>query len=64
MALAAIGMVLLTSNGLHFLIAWEIFAVASYFLITLDRQRMEVRAAGWLYLGASHLATLCLFAAR
>lgn len=60
--LISIGCVLVASNGLHFLIAWEIFTVSSYFLITLDRQRPEVRAAGWLYLGASHLATLCLFA--
>ena len=60
--LAAIAFVLLASNGLHFLIAWEIFTVSSYFLITLDRSRAEVRAAGWLYLGASHTATLCLFA--
>ena len=60
--LAAIAFVLLASNGLHFLIAWEIFTVSSYFLITLDRSRAEVRAAGWLYLGASHAATLCLFA--
>src|ERR1035438_1982776 len=60
--LLSLGLVLLSSNGLHFLIAWEIFAVASYFLITLDRQRSEVRAAGWLYLGASHAATLCRFA--
>lgn len=60
--LASIGFVLLASNGLHFLIAWEIFTVSSYFLITLDRNRTEVRAAGWLYLGASHVATLCLFA--
>ena len=59
---ASIGVVLLSSNGLHFLIAWELFAVASYFLLTLDRQRSEVRAAGWLYLAASHVATLCLFA--
>ena len=60
--ITSIGLVLLSSNGLHFLIAWEIFTVSSYFLITLDRQRAEVRAAGWLYLGASHVATLCLFA--
>ncbi len=59
---AAIGLVLVSANGLHFLIAWEAFTVASYFLITLDRQRRDVRAAGWLYLGASHVATLCLFA--
>lgn len=53
--------VLLSSNGLHFLIAWELFAVSSYFLITLDRGRSAVRAAGWLYLAASHVGTLCLF---
>jgi hydrogenase-4 component B len=58
----SIGLVLLSSNGLHFLIAWEVFAVSSYFLITLDRQKSEVRAAGWLYLAASHASTLCLFA--
>ena len=57
-----LGLVLLTANGLHFLIAWELFAVSAYFLVTLDRQRREVRAAGWLYLAASHVATLCLFA--
>jgi hydrogenase-4 component B len=56
------GVVLLSANGLHFLIAWELFAVSAYFLITLDRQRREVRSAGWLYLAASHTGTLCLFA--
>lgn len=58
----SMGFVLLTSNGLHFLIAWELFAVSSFFLITLDRARRAVRAAGWLYLAASHAGTLCLFA--
>ena len=56
-----LGWVLLASNGLHFLIGWELFTLAAYFLITLDRQRREVRAAGWLYLGASHAAVLALF---
>ena len=56
------GLVLLAANGLHFLLGWEVFAVSGYFLITLDRSRREVRAAGWLYLAASHAGTLCLFA--
>jgi hydrogenase-4 component B len=56
------GLVLLCSNGLHFLIAWELFAVCAYFLITLEGQRREVRGAGWLYLAASHAGTLVLFA--
>ncbi len=60
--LVSLAMVLLSSNGLHFLIAWELFAVSSYLLVTLDRRRPEVRAAGWLYLAASHAATLSLFA--
>jgi hydrogenase-4 component B len=59
--LLAMGLVLLASNGLHFLIAWELFTLASYFLITLERARGAARAAGWLYLAASHAATLCLF---
>jgi hydrogenase-4 component B len=54
--------VLLARNGLHFLIAWELFTLSAYFLITLERARGEVRAAGWLYLAASHTASLCLFA--
>ena len=58
----SLGVVMLSSNGLHFLIAWELFTVSSYFLITLDRHNSEARSAGWLYLAASHAATLCLFA--
>lgn len=58
----SMGLVLLAANGLHFLIAWEAFAIAGYFLITLDRDRPAVRQAGWLYLGASHAGTMGLFA--
>jgi hydrogenase-4 component B len=60
--LFSLGFVLLACNGLHFLIAWELFTLSAYFLITVNRQRREVRAAGWLYIGASHAATLALFA--
>jgi hydrogenase-4 component B len=60
--LLSLGFVLLAANGLHFLMAWEIFTLSAYFLITVNRRRREVRAAGWLYLGASHAATLSLFA--
>lgn len=56
------GLVLLCANGLHFLMAWEAFALSAYFLITLERERRETRAAGWLYLAASHAGTLGLFA--
>jgi hydrogenase-4 component B len=58
----SMGAVLLSSNGLHFLIAWELFTVSAFFLITLDREHVGTRKAGWLYLAASHAGTLCLFA--
>lgn len=58
----SMGLVLILSNGLHFLMAWEAFALCGYFLITLDNRRPEVRKAGWLYLAASHVGTLALFA--
>ena len=60
--LLCMGLLLLCSNGLHFLLAWELFALCAYFLITLDARRPEVRATGWLYLAASHTGTLALFA--
>ena len=54
-------LVLTASNGLHFLMAWEAFAICGYFLITLEKDKPAVRAAGWLYLAASHAGTVCLF---
>ncbi len=60
--LLCLGLVLLAANGLHFLIAWELFTLAAYFLVTLNRRSPEVRAAGWLYLTLSHLSALSLFA--
>ncbi|NQX02917.1 NADH-quinone oxidoreductase subunit H, partial [bacterium] len=58
----SMALVLTASNGLHFLIAWEAFAICGYFLITLENGRPEVRKAGWLYLAASHAGTIGLFA--
>ena len=57
----SLGWVLVMSNGLHFLIGWELFTICSYFLITLDRAEPEVRRAGWLYLAVSHASVLLLF---
>jgi len=60
--LASMGLVLTTANGLHFLLVWECFTLSAYFLVTLERGNPAVRAAGWLYLAASHAGTLALFA--
>ncbi len=60
--LLCLGSILILSNGLHFLIAWELFTLSAFFLVTLDARQKDTRAAGWLYLAASHVAMLCLFA--
>lgn len=63
LSLAAAVWVAGMASGLRFSRAWlALFTVSAFFLITLDRQRPEVRAAGWLYLVASHAGTVCLFA--
>ncbi len=58
------GMVLLlvARHGVLFLIGWEVMALAGFFLVATEDDRPDVRAAGWLYLVATHFATLTLFA--
>ncbi len=53
------GMLLVVSatNGLLFLIAWEIMAVASYFLVVYDRENKNNIDAGFLYLIMTHVGT-------
>ncbi len=60
--IAMMALVLLAANGLYFLLAWELFTVAGFSLILLESRGRKVRAAAWLYLAASHVGTLCLFA--
>lgn len=57
---AAMALVVTARNGMLFLIAWEVMALASFFLVTLEDEKPEVRDAGWVYLVATHLGTACL----
>jgi hydrogenase-4 component B len=53
------GMILVVSasNGLFFLIVWEIMSVASYFLVVYDRNDENNVKAGFLYLIMTHIGT-------
>ena len=55
-------LVLLARNAVLFLFAWELMAVASFFLVTFEHERPSVREAGWIYLVATHLGTAFLLA--
>ena len=57
---ASMVMVMLARNAVLFLIAWEVMALASFFLVTFEDERESVREAGWIYLVATHLGTAFL----
>jgi len=59
---ASILVVLTARNAILFLVAWEVMALASFFLVTWDDERREVRDAGWVYLVATHIGTAFLLA--
>ena len=50
----------LARNAVLFLFAWELMAVASFFLVTFEHERESVREAGWIYFVATHLGTAFL----
>ena len=58
--IASMMLVLLARNGILFLIAWEVMALVSFFLVVSDSEDAAVREAGWIYLVATHLGTAFL----
>jgi hydrogenase-4 component B len=59
---AGMALLVIAHNGILFLFGWEIMAISAFFLVSTEDHEKEVREAGWLYLVATHAATLCLFA--
>jgi hydrogenase-4 component B len=55
-------LVVIARDGVLFLIAWEVMAVAAFFAATVEDDNPNVRQAGWVYLVATHIGTLCLMA--
>ena len=56
----AMALVVVAYNAVLFLVAWEVMALSSYFLVTLNDGTVEVRNAGKTYLIATHLGTAFL----
>lgn len=54
--------VVIARNGVLFLFGWEGMALSAFFLVSTEDHDDEVRNAGWVYLLATHLGTLSLFA--
>ncbi|MFZ3208668.1 MAG: proton-conducting transporter membrane subunit [Geobacteraceae bacterium] len=58
---AAMALVVVARNGALLLIAWEIMALAGYFLLVTEHEKPDARAAGAVYLIASHIGVAALY---
>lgn len=55
--------VVIIQNALLFLIAWELMSLSSFFLVSFENEKEEVRKAGIYYLIAMQVGVSCLIAA-
>ena len=58
--LAAMAMVLLAADAYAFMLAWEVMALSSYFLVVSQHRLAEIRSAGFVYLLLAHLGAIAL----
>src|SRR5262249_48114316 len=58
---AGMALLVIARNSIVFLFGWEAMALSAFFLVTTEDHDGEVRETGWVYLVATHMATLCLF---
>ena len=58
--LGGMATVLLADDAYAFMVAWEVMALSSYFLVTTDHKIPEIRRAGFLYLLIAHVGAVSL----
>lgn len=61
--LTGMALVVLADDAYVFMVAWEMMALASYFLVTTDHTVDEIRRAGFLYLLMAHVGAVALLLA-
>jgi hydrogenase-4 component B len=60
--LSGLALVTLAGDGVTFLFAWEIMALSAFLLVGTEDHKADARRASWIYLLATHVGTLTLFA--
>lgn len=60
-----VGMLLVVtaSNGIWFLLAWELMSLASYFMVVYGRNNPQNVKAGYIYLVMTHIGAACILLA-
>jgi len=56
-------LVVTVNNMITFLIFWELMTITSYFLVTFEYRRQQVRKAGFAYIVMTHLGTVFIMSA-
>ena len=58
------GMMLLviSKHAIAFLLGWEVMALSAFFLVATEDHKAQCRQASWIYIIATHIGTLTLFA--
>jgi len=57
---ASLSVVVCAQNAILFLFAWELMALATFFLVIVEDEHPQVRRAGFLYFICTHTGTLAL----
>lgn len=60
--LAGMTLLPLARHAVAFILGWEVMALAAFLLVSTHHELPETRHASWLYLAATHVATLALLA--
>ena len=58
--LASMAVVLMANDAYTFMVAWEVMALSSYFLVTTQHRLPEIRRAGFIYLIIAHVGALAI----
>ena len=58
--IASMTLVLLADDAYAFMVFWETMALSSYFLVTSDHTKAEIRRAGFLYLLIAHVGAISI----
>jgi len=59
---AGMSLLVISRHAMAFLFGWEVMALSAFFLVATEDHKAQCRQASWIYLIATHIGTLTLFA--
>ena len=62
LTLAGMTLLVISRHALSFLFGWEAMALSAFFLVSTEDEKPDCRKSGLIYLIATHVGTLALFA--